>query len=162
MNLWKRLRFYFFNFYPPYFAAGIRYKKMSNDFTHFQLSMKLHWWNQNLVGTHFGGSLYSMCDPFYMLILMENLGEEYIVWDKAATIRFITPGVGKVYADFKISREEIEKIRKETDEKRKLDAFFQTKIYDAKTGKVVAELDKIVYVRRKERIKKEKNPQQAL
>lgn len=98
-----------------------------------------------------------MCDPFYMLILMENLGEEYIVWDKAATIRFITPGLGQVVADFEIPKEEIERIQKEADEKRKLDVFFQTKIYDSKTGKVVAELDKVVYVRRKERIKKEKN-----
>lgn len=71
MNLGQKLRFYFLNFYPPYFGAGIRYKKIGKDFTHFQLSMKLHWWNRNLVGTHFGGSLYSMCDPFYMLILME-------------------------------------------------------------------------------------------
>lgn len=157
MNLGQKLRFYFLNFYPPYFGAGIRYKKIGKDFTHFQLSMKLHWWNRNLVGTHFGGSLYSMCDPFYMLILMENLGEGYIVWDKAATIRFIAPGLGQVVADFEIPKKEIERIRKEADEKRKLDVFFQTKIYDSKTGKVVAELDKVVYVRRKERIKKEKS-----
>lgn len=156
MNFWKRLRFYFFNFYPPYFGAGIRYKRIGKDLNHFRLSMKLHWWNRNLVGTHFGGSLYSMCDPFYMLILMENLGEDYIVWDKAATIRFISPGLGKVYAEFHIPHEEIKRIRKEADEKRKLDAFFQTKVYDEKTGKVVAELDKVVYVRRKEKIKKER------
>ncbi|PJZ56890.1 DUF4442 domain-containing protein [Leptospira barantonii] len=157
MNLGQKLKFYFLNFYPPYFGAGIRYKKIGKGFNHFRLSMKLHWWNRNLVGTHFGGSLYSMCDPFYMLMLIENLGDEYIVWDKAATIRFIAPGLGKVYADFEISPEEVERIRNEADEKRKLDAFFQAKVYDEKTGKVVAELDKVVYVRRKERIKKEKN-----
>ncbi|XDD50511.1 DUF4442 domain-containing protein [Leptospira sp. WS92.C1] len=155
MNLWKRFRFYFFNYYPPFFGAGIRYKRVGKDKNHFRLSMKLRWWNRNLVGTHFGGSLYSMCDPFYMLILMENLGEDYIIWDKVATIRFISPGIGKVYAEFQIPREEIERIRAEADEKRKLDVFFQTKVHDEKTGKVVAELDKVVYVRRKEKVKKE-------
>ena len=71
-------------------------KSANDDFTKIEAQMKMRWYNRNLVGTHFGGSLYSMCDPFYMFILMENLGKGYIVWDKAATIRFKKPGLTTV------------------------------------------------------------------
>ena len=98
------------------------------------------------MGTHFGGSLYAMCDPFYMWILMENLGKDFIVWDKAATIRFKKPGTGTVTAEFEISKEEIEKIRLEVIEKGKNDYHFSTVVTNEK-GQVVAEVDKTVYVR---------------
>jgi len=65
--------------------------------------MRLRWWNANYVGTHYGGSLYSMADPFFMVMLIENLGKDYIVWDKAATIRFKKPGRGKMSAGFRLS-----------------------------------------------------------
>ena len=82
--------------YPPFLGAGIRIKRMSEDLREIDVEMKLHWWNANYVGTHYGGSLYSMADPFYMLMLLENLGSGYIVWDKAASIRFRKPGKGTV------------------------------------------------------------------
>ena len=80
--------------YPPYLGAGIRVTHVSHDFREIDVRMGLHWWNRNYVGTHFGGSLYSMIDPFLMLMFLENLGRDYVVWDKAATIRFKTPGRG--------------------------------------------------------------------
>ena len=81
--------------------------------------MKLRWWNRNYVGTQFGGSLYSMCDPFFMLILVEALGPRYVVWDKAATIRFRRPGRGTVHATFHIPQERIDEIRAAADARRK-------------------------------------------
>jgi len=66
-------------------CAGIRVRRISADFQTIDVEMPLRFWNRNYVGTHFGGSLYSMCDPFFMVMLMENLGPDYIVWDKAAT-----------------------------------------------------------------------------
>lgn len=98
------------------------------------------------MGTHFGGSLYSMCDPFYMWILMENLGEAFIVWDKAATIRFRKPGTGVVSAVFEVPAERIEEIRTEVMEKGKNDYAFSAVVTN-EAGQVVAEIEKTVYVR---------------
>ena len=93
-----RLLRWFLTLYPPYLGAGVRVQALSADFRHAKVRMGLGWYNRNYVGTQFGGSLYSMVDPFYMLLLMENLGRDYIVWDKAASIDFISPGKGPVFA----------------------------------------------------------------
>ena len=77
----------YMNVWPPFAGAGIRVVRLDADWRAIDVEMKLRFWNSNYVGTHYGGSLYSMTDPFYMLMLIENLGREYVVWDKAATIR---------------------------------------------------------------------------
>ena len=74
------------NLYPPYIGAGIRVQYITPDCRHARVKMALRWYNRNFVGTQFGGSLYSMVDPFYMLLLMPLLGDDYIVWDKAGEI----------------------------------------------------------------------------
>jgi hypothetical protein len=79
------------NFYPPYLGAGVRVTHIADDFRHIEVEMPLRFYNRNYFGTHFGGSLYSMCDPFYVLMLANILGPDYIVWDKAANIRFKSP-----------------------------------------------------------------------
>lgn len=134
------------NFYPPIWGANIKLADCNESLSWFKVELKLNRWNKNVMGTHFGGSLYAMCDPFYMWILMENLGKDFIVWDKAATIRFKKPGTGTVTAEFEISKEEIEKIRLEVIEKGKNDYHFSTVVTNEK-GQVVAEVDKTVYVR---------------
>jgi acyl-coenzyme A thioesterase PaaI-like protein len=136
-------------FYPPYFFAGIRVKNVSEDFRSAEVSMKLHWWNANYVGTHFGGSLYSMTDPFYMLMLLQNLGREYIVWDKAASIRFRRPGKGTVHAQFRITQEQIDDIRRQLGTQEKVEPVFTVQVRD-EAGEVVAEVEKRIYVKRKE------------
>src|SRR5262245_26670599 len=94
--------------YPPFRGAGIRITHMSEDLREIDVEMKLHWWNVNAVGTHYGGSLYSMADPFYMLMLLRNLGPAYIVWDKLASIRFRKPGKGTVRAEFRLSQSQLD------------------------------------------------------
>lgn len=136
------------NFYAPFVGANIRIADCNNELTWITVSMKLNSLNKNVMGTHFGGSLYAMCDPFYMWILMENLGKDFVVWDKAATIRFKKPGTGTVSAKFEISPEEIEAIRAEVMEKGKNDYHYSTVITNEQ-GIVVAEVDKTVYVRYK-------------
>jgi hypothetical protein len=84
------------NVWPPFLGAGIRVNRFQPDWKGIEVEMKLRRWNSNYVGTHYGGSLYSMADPFYMLMLIENLGSDYIVWDKSATIRFKKPGKGRL------------------------------------------------------------------
>ena len=95
-KLARKVRFlrWALNFYPPYLGAGVKVRHISSDFREVRVSMGLTWYNRNYVRTQFGGSLYSMTDPFYMLMLMENLGRDYVVWDKAAHIEFVSPGKG--------------------------------------------------------------------
>jgi len=142
-RLLKRLRLY-----PPFLGAGIRVTHVAEDFRSIDVEMPLRFYNRNYVGTHFGGSLYSMCDPFFMVMLIENLGPEYIVWDKAATIRFKKPGKGLVKAKFRLSPEQVEEIRTQADAQGKIEPQFQVAVIDAE-GNVVAEIDKLLYVRKK-------------
>jgi hypothetical protein len=136
------------NFYPPFLGAGIRIKRVSEDMRTIEVHMPLHFWNKNYVGTHFGGSLYAMCDPFFMLILINALGKDYVVWDKSAIIRFKKPGTGTVKAVFHIPQERVEEIRAQADAQGKVEPLFQVQVTD-KDGIVIAEVDKLLYVRKK-------------
>jgi len=136
------------NFYPPYFFSGIKVVSYNEDFTLFRVRLRLTWYNKNLLGTAFGGSLYAMCDPFFMFILIVNLGEEYIVWDKAAAIDFVKPGKGTVFAEFRISPKEISDIKADVDQTGKKVFTFPCEVLDSE-GKLIAKLSKDVYVRKK-------------
>lgn len=140
------------NWYPPYLFSGIKVVNHADDFSSFRTRLKLTWYNKNLVGTAFGGSLYSMCDPFFMFILMIHLGDEYIVWDKTAFIDFKKPGKGTVYADFMISKSEIQRIKSEVDESGRGVFEFPCEVKN-KEGELVAQLKKGIYVRRKDFVK---------
>jgi hypothetical protein len=141
------------NFWPPYLGAGVRVTNFKDDLTSIEVEMKLHFWNRNYVGTHFGSSLYSMTDPFLMLMLIENLGKDYIVWDKSASIRFKKPGKGIVCAHFEITLEEINSIRIQADQNTKVEPEFNILIKD-KSGTIIAEVYKQLYVRKKNQDKK--------
>jgi len=135
------------NIWPPFLGAGIRVK-WSQDHKSVDVEMKLRFWNRNYVGTHYGGSLYSMTDPFYMLMLMDNLGSDYIVWDKAASIRFRKPGKGRVKAEFRLSEEQLDDIRTKLLAQEKYEPTFTAQVKD-ETGDVVAEVRKVLHIRRK-------------
>lgn len=137
-----------FNVWPPFLGAGIKIRRISADIREIDVEMKLNFLNRNYVGTHFGGSLYAMVDPFYMLILLENLGKEYIVWDKAATIRFKKPGKGTVKASFRISEEELREIRHQADTMPKTEPTFTVNILN-EDNEIVAEVEKTLYVKKK-------------
>lgn len=137
------------NLWPPFIGAGIRVKRISPDMKEIDVEMKLRWWNANYVGTHFGGSLYAMADAFYMLMLMAKLGHDYVVWDKSASIRYRRPGVGTVRAEFRLSNEQLDDIREKVKTMSKYEPTFTVEVRDLK-GNVVAEVSKILHVRRKE------------
>jgi acyl-coenzyme A thioesterase PaaI-like protein len=139
---------WFMTFYPPYLGAGVRVRHISDDFRDIKVSMGLGWYNRNYVGTQFGGSLYSMVDPFYMLMLMENLGRHYIVWDKAADIDFISPGKGPVFANFRIDETLLDEVRRQTANGEKYLPQLQVDIHDG-AGTLVARVQKTLYVRLK-------------
>ncbi len=134
------------NFYPPLWAAGIRSRSL--DKGTIEVQMKLTALNRNIVGVHFGGSLYAMCDPWFMLILMRQLGKDYIVWDKAASIQFRRPGQGTVKARFHIPTERVEQIRIDADNHFKIEPTFSVDVVD-KEGQIIATVEKLLYVRRK-------------
>ncbi|KAF1007370.1 MAG: hypothetical protein GAK32_02305 [Pseudomonas fluorescens] len=143
-----RLLRWFLSLCPPYLGAGVRVQYLSDDLRHAKVRMGLGWYNRNYVGTQFGGSLYSMVDPFYMLLLMENLGRDYIVWDKAASIDFISPGKGPVYAEFMIDEALLDEVRRQTAGGEKYLPRLKVEIHDG-SGTLVARVDKTLYVRRK-------------
>ncbi len=123
-------------------------KNMTKDFRSCTVEMDLTFYNKNYMGTQFGGSLYSMTDPWYMLMLIKNLGPEYIVWDKAASIQFKKPGLGKVKAEFVLTQEVIDEIKVTLEKTVKMDKVFKVEIKD-ETGKLIAEVDKVLYIRKK-------------
>lgn len=134
--------------FTPYLGAGIKVTKVAEDFSAATVELRQHWYNTNYVGTHFGGSLYSMVDPHYMLLLMRRLGKGYIVWDKSASIDFIRPGKGTVRAHFELTDERVEEIRRMTAGGDKYLPEWDIDILD-ESGELVARVHKVLYVRKK-------------
>ncbi|WP_172203695.1 MULTISPECIES: DUF4442 domain-containing protein [unclassified Niveibacterium] len=136
------------NLWPPFFFAGIRAKRISDDFREADVALKLHWYNRNYVGSHFGGNLFSMTDPWFMLMLLQVLGPKYLVWDRAATIEFVTPGRGTVTARFRLDDAQIADVIDKTANGDKYLPTFHVDILDAQ-GQLVAKVTKTVYIRLK-------------
>lgn len=138
-----------FNVYPPYLGAGVRVRRLADDFRSARVEMPLRWYNRNYVGTHFGGSLFSMTDPFLMIMIIRNLGRDYLVWDKAATIEYVAPGRGTMVAEFHLDEAVLEELRTATAGGEKHLRWFDVDVRDG-GGAVVARVRKQVYVRRKD------------
>ncbi len=136
------------NLYPPYLGMGIKVRSFSEDHTRFEVELRAKWYNRNLFGTHFGGCLYSMTDPFFVFIITMNLGKGYIVWDKSAAIDFLKPAKGAILGVFEIGKARLDEIRTEVDALGKNTYHFEADLTDEK-GLVVARVTKEVYVRAK-------------
>jgi hypothetical protein len=135
------------NLYPPLLGAGIRVKEVSPAHDRVVVEMKLTWWNANFARTHFGGSLYMMIDPFYVLMLKHQLGPGFVVWDREATIQFRAPGRSKVRAVFALTQDTVAGYRAELDAHGRLDVTLPIEIHDS-SGTLIAEASKAIYVRR--------------
>lgn len=136
------------NSWPPYLGAAIAVEEIAHDWRTIRVAMKLRWYNRNYVNSHFGGSLFSMTDPFYMLMLLRNLGREYVVWDMAARIQYLKPGRGKVSAVFFIDSERLDDIRQKAESGRKATEIFFVDVVDGR-GEKVASVKKTLYIRKK-------------
>jgi acyl-coenzyme A thioesterase PaaI-like protein len=136
------------NTYIPYFGASIRTTQLDLDAGIVQVEMPLNFLNKNAVGTQFGGSLYAMIDPLYMLLLMHQLGHDYVVWDKAANINFISPGRGRVKARIELAKEEVQLIRELAADNSPVLRTYPVDIF-GEDGKIVAHVEKVLYIRRK-------------
>jgi len=146
----ERLLFRVINIYPPYLGAGVRVMHGHGDDRTIRVEMRLRPWNRNLFGTHFGGSLYSMCDPWFTWLLVRHLGDGYLVWDKAAAIEFLKPGRGRVTATFHVTPEKVEEIRVAADRDGKTEPVLTAEIV-GEGGEVVARVTKTLWVKRKDR-----------
>ena len=136
------------NVWPPFLCSGIRVEAWSDDWRHARVRLKLRWYNRNYVRTHFGGALFAMADPFWMIMVMEALNHEYIVWDKAGTIDFIAPGREDVFAEFHLDDAVLDELRAATANGEKYLRWFETEVKTA-SGELIARYRKQLHVRRK-------------
>jgi hypothetical protein len=136
------------NLWPPFLFAGIRVLEISDDLGHARVVLKRHWYNRNFVGTHFGGSLFAMTDPFWMVMTLCRLGDGYVVWDKSAAIDFLEATKAPVFAEFVLDDATIDEIRAATAGGEKYLRWFETEVRTA-DGVVIARVRKELYVRRK-------------
>ncbi|MGB2677348.1 MAG: YiiD C-terminal domain-containing protein [Candidatus Acidiferrum sp.] len=143
----KRHLNWLMNLWPPFLGAGIRVREIRPDWKVVIVEMKLRKWNANVLGTHYGGSLYSMTDPFYALMLSAQLGPGYVVWDKSSSIRYRKPGKGKVTARFELTDARLDAIREQLKTRNVAEVTFEVQIRD-EAGDVVAEIQKLVHAKR--------------
>jgi acyl-coenzyme A thioesterase PaaI-like protein len=145
----KLLRFGM-NLWGPFVASGIHVTYISPDYREAKVRLRLGLWNRNSVGVHFGGSLFAMTDPFFMVMFQHNLGKEYRVWDQSAKIDFIKPGTGTVIAHFTIHTHELDEIRQAAEGGAKVLRDFTVEVKNQQ-GEVVARVCKTLYVRLKDK-----------
>ena len=136
------------NLWPPFLFTGIHVTRCSPDWRELRVELRQRPWNRNYVGTHFGGSLFAMTDPFWMLLAMHALGKDYFVWDKAGEIEFVKPGRGVVHAEFRLDDAALHEIRRATASGEKYLRWFPVEVIDEQ-GDVVARVRKQLYVRLK-------------
>ncbi len=139
-----------FNLFPAYRGTGGRVTYISADWRDVSIKIPLSWRTRNYVGTIYGGSIYGAVDPIYMLMLIRILGPEYVIWDKAASIRFKRPGKSTLYADFALSTAEIDEIKRLAETERSIDRVYNLELKD-KNSVVHAFIEKTIYIsKRKE------------
>jgi len=136
------------NLWPPFLFNSIRVLHIADDWSELRVVLRLRPWNRNYVRTHFGGNLFSMTDPFWMLLAMHQLGKDYFVWDKAGSIEFVSPGREDVYADFRLDRAVVDEMRAAAADGDKVLRWFDVDV-TTRSGEVVAKVRKQLYVRLK-------------
>ncbi len=143
-----RILRYFLNLWPPYLGAGVRVRLLAADFREALVEIRLGWTNRNYFGDHFGGSLYSMTDPFFTLMLIHILGPAYKVTHAAGSIRYLAPARGTVQARFRLTEAQIAAIRAATDGGEKHLPELSADLVD-EAGRIVARVTHTLYVRKK-------------
>ena len=136
------------NFWPPFLFPGIKVAQLSSDYRYCRVELKNRAWTRNINNTQFGGSMFAMTDPIYPLMLMGALGKEYLVWDKQADINFISPGKGRLSAEFWLTDATLTAIKDATAAGEKHFPQFLVHIKDS-NNQVVAEVNRTLYVRKK-------------
>jgi len=142
------LRRHLFNLFPAYRGTGARITHIEGDWREIRIELPLNWRTRNYVGTIYGGSMYGAVDPLFMLMLIKNLGPEFVVWDKAGSIDFVKPGRGTLYANAAIERGEIEEIRNLLKVEKSVVRTYAVDLVDTDRN-VCVSVEKVLYIRRK-------------
>ncbi|WP_411832592.1 DUF4442 domain-containing protein [Pseudoxanthomonas mexicana] len=137
-----------FNFWPPFLFSGIHVTELADDWSYARVEMRMRPWNRNYVGTHFGGNLFAMTDPFWMILAKERLGRDYYVWDRAGEIEFVKPGKGTVHAEFRLDDLTLADIRESAAGGDKHLRWMPADVFNAR-NEVIARVRKQIYVRLK-------------
>ncbi|MCH2195660.1 DUF4442 domain-containing protein [Kordia sp.] len=144
---------YGFNLSPMYRRTTARVIEISDDLKHVKIKVPLSYKNKNYVGAIFGGSMFSATDPIYMIQLVQILGENYVVWDKSATINYKRPAKEHLYCTFTFTDEEIVAIKKQVVETHEMTIKKTTYLTNTKE-QVFAEVIKTLYIAEKAFYKK--------
>jgi hypothetical protein len=137
-----------FNLFPAYRGTGARVTYIASDWREVRIKLPLSWRTRNYVGTIYGGSMYGAVDPIYMLMLIKVLGPSYVVWDKAASIRFKKPGTHTLYAKFVVTDDEVRAIKSALTSTFSIERFYPVELVD-ENGVVHASIEKTIYIRMK-------------
>ncbi|WP_223668746.1 DUF4442 domain-containing protein [Kangiella shandongensis] len=136
------------NCWPPFWASGIRVTELADDWSFAKARLRKRWYNRNYVNTHYGGSLFSMTDPFYMLLFLHQMGRDYVVWDKKSEIKFIKPGRKDVFAEFKIHDQQVNKFKQQLTTQDKIEPVFEVDIMDT-DDILIAKVWKTIHISKK-------------
>ncbi len=141
---------WFSRFWPPFLGNGIRVSHITKDFYEIDAVIPVRRYNTNLWGTIFGGALFAMTDAFHAMMLIQILGKEYYIWDKAANIDFVAPARTTVTARFRFNDEQIADIVAKTKNGEAHYPQIKVDIVD-EDEKLVAVVNKVIYIKRKPR-----------
>jgi len=139
-----------YNLFPAFRGTGGKITHIADDWSEIRIKLPLSWRTRNYVGTIFGGSMYAALDPWYMIILIKQLGSAFVVWDKSASIRFRRPGRTTLYATFQIDAPEIAEIRSALARTDRIDRSYHVELKDGE-GTVHAIIEKTIHIRTAER-----------
>lgn len=136
---------YGFNWSPMYRRTTAKLVEVSDDLYYVKIRLKLNWKNRNYAGTIFGGSMLAATDPIYMIQLLQILGNDYVVWDKAVEARYKKPAKSTIYGEFIFSEEEINSIKQKVKEEQQIDIVKTMNLVD-KDQQIVATFNKTLYI----------------
>lgn len=138
-----------FNISPMYRRTTAKVVAISCDMHQVTIKLPLSYKNSNYLGAIFGGAMQSATDPIYMIQLMNILGDDYVVWDKAASIKYKRPARETIYGEFFFSEQEIAMIKEKVNEENEFD-YHKSLVLKSKSDIVYAEIDKLLYIAQKE------------
>ncbi|MBO6605454.1 PaaI family thioesterase [Psychroserpens sp.] len=155
---------YGFNWSPMYRRTTAKIIEVSEDLHKVVITLKLNWKNRNYAGSIFGGSMLSATDPIYMIMLIQILGNDYVVWDKAVEATYRRPAKDQIFGKFEFSKDEISKLKEDVLTYKEVTLEKTMHLVD-KNDKVVASFNKTLYIADKgfykEKLKKRQHKQQA-
>ena len=149
------------NLWPPLLFSGIKMTSVSQDWSRSRIVLNLRWWNANMHGAAFGGTLFSMTDVLFGTLIARRLGTKYEAWTRTGTFQFLKPGRSGAYMDVELTPELIDWITTTVDEDGYCNVPYTSVIYN-KDGSVVGIGQQDLHVRPRGGGQRAERPKQAL